>query len=109
LEVLRFPDGHYLGRVLAMKSDEKLDIRRVPAPYSLLLVKATLASMQPGTVLEVQVGDPESINDLMTVLRRSGDQIVTQEAGADFVCLWVRKGPGTSPSCFMKPESAMNG
>ena len=92
-----------------MRSDEKLDIRRVPAPYSLLLVKSTLASMQPGTVLEVQVSDPDSIKDLMTILMRSGDQFVAQEAGADFVCLRVQKGPGASPACLTNPDRATNG
>jgi TusA-related sulfurtransferase len=97
-----YPVG-YLRRLFAMRSDEKLDIRSVPAPYCLLMVKATLASMQPGTVLEVQVSDPESISDLMTVLVRSGDQIVTREAGANFTCLWVQKGPGAGPACLKNP------
>jgi TusA-related sulfurtransferase len=92
-----------------MSSDEKLDIRSVATPYCLLLVKATLASMQPGTVLEVQVSDPESISDLKTVLVRSGDQIIAQDACANFVCLRVQKGPGASAGCLMNSECVPNG
>jgi TusA-related sulfurtransferase len=92
-----------------MKSEEQLDIRSVAAPYCLLMVKSTLASMQPGAVLEVRVSDPESINDLMTILVRSGDQIVTKEECTDCTSLWVQKGPGASPRCLAHPDRATDG
>lgn len=97
------------GRLAAMRSDEQLDICRVAVPYCLLMVKSTLTAMKPGTLLEVQVSDPDSISDLLAILARSGDQILAQEQCADHTSLLVRKGPDTVPEPPVKAESATNG
>jgi len=91
-----------------MKVDEKLDIRNVAAPYCLLLVKSTLASMKPGAVLEVRVQDPESTGDLMAILVRSGERIVAKVQCEDGTRLWVQKGPVVGSPCLINPETATN-
>jgi TusA-related sulfurtransferase len=91
-----------------MRSDKQLDIRCVAVPYCLLLVKATLATMEPGTVLEVQVHDPDSIDDLVAILVRSGERIVSRVQRQDGTRLWVEKGGGARARCLMAGERATN-
>jgi len=92
-----------------MKADEKLDIRNVAAPYCLLMVKSTLASMNPGAVLEVRVRDPESTQDLLAILARSGERIVRELRCQDGARLWVQKGPAGGPRVHVNSEPVTNG
>jgi len=82
-----------------MKADEKLDLRNIGVPFCLLTCKSTLASMKPGSVLEVRVQDPESLKDLLTILTRSGELIVAQEERQGCTYLWVEKGVKARFSC----------
>lgn len=59
-----------------MTSDEMLDLSGMIEPYCLLECKAVLAAMKPGTVLEIRIRDPETCQDLSTILDRSGEIIV---------------------------------
>ncbi|MEW6386961.1 MAG: sulfurtransferase TusA family protein [Thermodesulfobacteriota bacterium] len=69
----------------------QLDISRVMIPFSLIVCKSTLARMSAGAVLEIRLQDPETLQDLLMILNRSGDQILAWEQQNDDYCLWVRK------------------
>jgi hypothetical protein len=49
-----------LTQEYTMRSDEKLDLCGILKPCCLLQCKSVLASMKPGSVLEVRIGDPET-------------------------------------------------
>lgn len=71
----------------------KLDISGVVIPFSLVLCKSTLARLEAGKVLEVRLQDFDTLQDLIMILTRSGDQILGWEQHQDGFWLWVRKGP----------------
>jgi TusA-related sulfurtransferase len=97
------------GSEFAMQADEKLDLCGIIAPYSFLLCKSTLASMRPGTILEVHLSDPDTLEDLLIILNRSGEKIITRVQHGDRTCFWVQKGvPGRSP-WPEEPEGVNNG
>jgi TusA-related sulfurtransferase len=76
------------------KPDQQLDISGVLIPFSLVLCKSTLARMATGAVLEIRLQDRDTLQDLLMILNRSGDQILAWEQQNDAYCLWVRKSPG---------------
>lgn len=78
-----------------MQADEKLDLCGIMAPYCLLLCKSKLVSMKPRAILEVHVGDPETLEDLLLILNRSGEKIVAKVQYMDRTCFWVEKGDCT--------------
>lgn len=75
-----------------IKADEQLDLCGMIAPYCLLLCKSKLASMRPGTVLEIRVGDPETVRDLLMVLDRSGERVVARLQSREATHIWIQKG-----------------
>jgi TusA-related sulfurtransferase len=86
---------------MTMKADEKVDIRGLVEPYSLLMLKSVLASMEPGAVLEIDVRDPDTIKDILAIVDRSGEQLLAGEQDEDGSRLWVRKGSHASfPVCM---------
>lgn len=87
-----------------MQVERILDLCGVLAPYCLLLCTSELAQMQPGAILEVHLRDPETIEDLLTILDRSGEAVVAREQHEDRTCVWVRKGRVTRPACRTEPE-----
>ena len=92
-----------------IKADEQLDLCGVITPYCLLLCKATLASMQPGAVLEIRVRDPETVRDLLTVLDRSGEKVVARLQSEAGTHLWVRKGLADQSPCLIPFQGVHNG
>jgi TusA-related sulfurtransferase len=78
-----------------MRSDEKLDLYGIIKPYCLLQCKSVLASMKPGAILEVRIVDPETYNDLLKILERSGETIVSRRKTKKDFQLWVRKHQST--------------
>jgi TusA-related sulfurtransferase len=89
-----------------MKVDEKLDLCGVLGPYCLLLCKSALASMTPGDVLEARLRDPDVIEDMLIVLKRSGDILLKREQLEDHTCLWIQRGtpPTTTPEQERRDE-----
>jgi TusA-related sulfurtransferase len=77
-----------------MKSDQQLDISGVVIPFSLALCKSTLAHMTGGTVLEICLTDHDTLQDLLIIVERSGDDILAWEKHDDCYYLWVRKSAG---------------
>ena len=80
------------GSELAMQVDEKIDLCGIIAPCSFMLCKSTLASMKPGAILEVHLSDPETLEDLLIILNRSGEKIITRVQHGNRTCLWVQRG-----------------
>jgi tRNA 2-thiouridine synthesizing protein A len=74
-----------------MKSDQQLDISGLMIPLNLALCKFTLAQMNPGEVLEIRLRDPESFQDLLIIVERSGDRLLSWEKHEEYYSLWVRK------------------
>lgn len=77
-----------------MKSDQRLDISGVVIPFSLALCKSALAHMTAGAVLEICLGDHDTLQDLLIIVERSGDNVLAWEKHDDCYYLWVRKSPG---------------
>jgi TusA-related sulfurtransferase len=82
-----------------MRVEKILDLCGVLAPYCLLICKSELAQMDPGAILEVHLRDPETIEDLLTILDRSGEAVVAQVQREDRTCLWVQKGRSARSIC----------
>ena len=78
----------------SMRSDQRLDISGVLIPFSLALCKSTLARMAAGAVLEIRLRDHDTLQDLLIIVERSGDNVLAWEKHDDCYYLWVRKGPG---------------
>jgi len=76
-----------------MKSDQQLDISGEMLPVSLALCKSALSRMAAGAVLEVQLQDQATLQDLLMILARSRDNVLAWENRDDRYSLWVRKGP----------------
>ena len=74
-----------------MESHQQLDISGQMMPLSLALCKFTLAQMAPGEVLEIRLRDPETFQDLLIIVERSGDRLLSWEKHQDCYSLWVRK------------------
>ena len=77
-----------------MKSDQRLDISGVLIPFSLALCKSTLAQMAAGAVLEICLGDHDTLQDLLIIVERSGDHVLAWEKHDDRYAVWVQKCPG---------------
>ena len=76
-----------------MISKNILDLRGVISPLNLLKCKSCLKSMDEGDVLEVFLADMDVVQDLMTIVNRSDDDIVYTKKREDCICLGIKKGP----------------
>jgi len=76
---------------MPLRADERLDLSGVVIPFSLAICKCTLAQMAGGGVLEVRLRDPDTLQDLLIILKRSGDQVLAWEKHGEDYYLWVRK------------------
>jgi TusA-related sulfurtransferase len=76
-----------------MHADEKLDLCGIPEPYCLLMCKSALIALRPGAVLEIQLRDPATLQDLVTILGRSGDTVIGRDKRGDCYRIWVQKVP----------------
>ncbi len=74
-----------------MQADEKLDLCGFIKPYCLLRCKSVLASMKLGSILEIRVGDPETYSDLLTILDRSGEEVLSSRKRKKDFLIRVRK------------------
>jgi TusA-related sulfurtransferase len=78
---------------IPMKSDQRLDISGVLIPFSLALCKSTLGQMAAGAVLEICLGDNDTLQDLLIIVERSGDNVLAWEKHDDRYYVWVQKSP----------------
>jgi len=80
------------------RADSTLDASQVVIPFSLVLCKAALERLAPGQILAVLVSSRPTLEDLVTILSRSGNVILGWEAHGTGFRLWVQKGRrATSP------------
>jgi TusA-related sulfurtransferase len=75
-----------------MEPDQRLDLCGVIEPCCFLMCKSALASMRRGKVLEIFLGDPETVRDLVTIFERSGETVLACEKLEDRYRLLVRRG-----------------
>jgi TusA-related sulfurtransferase len=75
-----------------MKPDQKLDLRQISIPICLLEFKRTLQAMEPGKVMEVFVGDEETLEDIEKIVDRSPDRIIKMAAIGGHYRALVKKG-----------------
>ena len=59
-----------------MSSTVELDLRGVGLPVCLLKCKSALAGMDSGDALDVLVEDPEVVEDLVKIIRRSQGRLI---------------------------------
>jgi TusA-related sulfurtransferase len=93
---------------IVMQADEKLDLCGIITPCSLMLWKSKLASMQPGAILEVHLSDPETLNDLLLILKRSAEEIVQRKQHGNKTSFWIKKGASETPERREEPKGADN-
>jgi TusA-related sulfurtransferase len=74
-----------------MRTDERLDLSGVIKPYCLLQCKSVLASLKPGSILAIRIRDPETYHDLLTILERSGEIIVSNRKVKESFLIRVQK------------------
>jgi TusA-related sulfurtransferase len=71
-----------------------------------MLYKSTLASMNTGDVLEVHLSDPETTDDLLIILERSGDEIVGRARHENRSSFWVKRGGSETAKWREEPGEA---
>lgn len=74
-----------------MYSTVELDLRGVVLPMTLLTCKSTIARLSPGDALDVLMRDPETAQDLVTIIERSGDHVDGVEREGDTYRVRVRR------------------
>ena len=76
-----------------MQPAQKLDLCGIVVPICYFVFKRALSTMESGAVLEVRLQDPDTLQDLITMIGRSADEVdgVATEPGC--FLLRVRKGP----------------
>jgi TusA-related sulfurtransferase len=74
-----------------MKADQRLDISGEVIPISLALCKSTLTQMAAGAVLEIRLRDHDTFQDLLIIVERSGDTVLSWEKHDKYYYLWVQK------------------
>ena len=62
-------------------------------PFSLALCKSTLAQMAAGAVLEIRLCDHDTLQDLLIIVERSGDDVLAWEKHEEYYQVWVQKSP----------------
>lgn len=80
-----------MNKFSSLKSDQRLDISGVVIPISLALCKCTLARMAAGAVLEICLQDFDTLQDLLMIVERSEDQVLSCERQEEGYCLKVRR------------------
>jgi TusA-related sulfurtransferase len=78
-------------QVTLMESDQQLDVSGVAIPFSLALCKSTLSRMSVGGVLKICLTDRDTLQDLLVIVERSGDDVLAWEKQDDCYNLWVRR------------------
>jgi TusA-related sulfurtransferase len=62
--------------VFPVHSNTELDLCGVVSPVCILKCKSTLQGLPSGSVLDVLVGDPEVVKDLVKIIERSRDRVI---------------------------------
>ncbi len=79
---------------MLMEFAEQLDLSGLVEPFSLAVCKGRLSRLAAGMVLEIRLQDPETFQDLLLIVERSGDQVLAWEKRGGYYLLRVRKDPG---------------
>ena len=75
-----------------MSQKSELDLVGVVWPVCLLECKRTLKDMDSGDILEIFMQDPDAVNELVTIVGRSPDQIVEMKQDSDRFRIRIQKG-----------------
>ncbi len=78
-----------------MTSKIILDLRGVVFPLDLLKCKSRLKFMKKGKILEVIIADMDVVEDLIMIIKRSGDEVLYKKMKTDCICLGIKKGSRT--------------
>ena len=74
-----------------MSTTSELNLTGVISPVCLLKCKSSLNVMKPGERLEVILGDPEVADDLLRIVERSSDRIITRKKEGDCYRVCIEK------------------
>ncbi len=75
-----------------MPSNSKLDLIGVISPLCLLKCKSVLAGMESGHVLEILLQDPDVVEELIKIINRSQDIVITIESERNHYRTYIKKG-----------------
>lgn len=80
-----------------MTSTSQLDLQGIAWPMCLLQFKQNLLSLGTGDTLEVLVQDPEVADQIIMIVGRSEDRLITRQKDGERVRLWIVKGKYPAP------------
>ncbi len=81
-----------VGRIEGMVSRTKIDLIGNARPICLLKCKSTLNQMNTGDTLEVLLGDPGVVHELIAIINRSSDRVVQWVQEGDHFRIQIEKG-----------------
>ena len=73
-------------------SIKRLDLIGVMLPVCLLKSKSVLSKMNAGDVLEISLQDPEVVEELIKIIERSQDQVMSSKRKGDDYIVHIKKG-----------------
>jgi len=71
--------------------DLEIDARGLRCPLPILRTKKALAQLQSGQTLRVLTTDPHAVRDFQAFCRQTGNGLLAQEEGADYVTHRLRR------------------
>jgi TusA-related sulfurtransferase len=74
-----------------MNSKNEINLIGVISPVCLLKCKSTLAGMNSGDMLEILLQDPEVVDELIKIVERSNDRVVSKQRDSDHYRVTIRK------------------
>jgi TusA-related sulfurtransferase len=75
-----------------MSQPSELDLVGVGWPVCLLECKRAINEIDPGGVLTILIQDPDTVNELETIVQRSSDHILRIEKQNDIYRIQIQKG-----------------
>ena len=75
-----------------MSRKSELDLVGVGWPVCFLEYKRSLNGMEPGDILEISMQDPDAVDELVTIVRRSQDQLIEMKKEVDLYRIQIQKG-----------------
>jgi TusA-related sulfurtransferase len=75
-----------------MLSITELNLIGVASPVCLLKCKQVLAEMNAGDMIEILLQDPDVVEALVKIIRRSPDEVIKSEPEGDHYRVHLKKG-----------------
>ncbi len=74
-----------------MTTQSELNLIGVFVPICLMKCKSALNSLQSGETLDVLIADPDVVDELIKIIERSGDQVISRRKESNHYRLRIQK------------------